>query len=751
MKRKLPFIVATIILFLTTTVSFGQTAPNLGATSNFALFTAVGAFNGDGASTITGDIGTNAGAFTGPGTLVGVSHVADAVSATAATDVATAYTDLYSRVHDDVIEIELAGQTLNQGVHSTGAAATLNGNLTLDGQGNPNAIFIIQIDGALTTSTSSNIILINSASPNNVYWQINGQFDLDNNAVFRGTIVANGAINLLEGSKLFGRGLTKAGAITLHNNTITIPTYFRSQASGDWNKKETWQSSSDSITWVDTVEFPTADAISINISNEHTVTITDNSTASILTINPGAHLTLNSGQTLTATIFNINSDATNGTGTFLNNGTLNATTTNVEQYLSSARNWYVSSPVSNALAPSGYTYYNYNEAGNNWGSTVTSFTKGVGYIALPGSPGSTLTFTTQTGGTLNSGNVDVTLTKSGATKTGFNLIGNPYPAHLTWTQTFVDNNSTRIEPTIWYRTNAGTVNNGGDASWSFKTINASTGEASPLGTTAIIPPMQAFWVRAVSAGTLTLNNDLTLSHQASNPLKAPAINNSDDRQRLRLQVNNGTSTDEALIYFDANASNGYDRYDSPKFEDATTATQIYTTAGTEKLVINGMNSIPLNTEIGFGFVPGNAASFSIMANEVSNLPSDVKVILKDNVTLAETDLTNGVTTYQFSPATITTDRFSIIFRTPGAVTGIPTAANDPNLLVYRNANNQIAVQIKGQLNDSYSLDVYNSVGQRLTSKQATAGVTIMDVPQSGVYFVAIKGNGNETTKKVVIN
>ncbi len=479
-----------------------------------------------------------------------------------------------------------------------------------------------------------------------------------------------------------------------------------------------------------------------------------------LIVNAGSKLT--SSGTIAATNFTINSDVTNGTGTLLDGGLLTATTSNVNQYLSSARNWYISSPMSNANAPTGFTYYKYDETGSNigyvapatdyWVSVTTGspLNKGVGYIALPGSPGSTLIFTTQPGGTLNTGNVDITLTRSGAIKTGFNLIGNPYPAHLTWTQTFVDHNSALIEPTIWYRTNAGTVNNSG--LWSFKTINASTGEASPLGTTAIIPPMQAFWVRAVTAGTTTLilNSDLTLSHQASNPLKAPAVKNS-DRQRLRLQVNNGTSTDETLIYFDANASNGYDRYDSPKFEDATTVTQIYTTAGTEKLVINGMNSIPLDTEIGLGFVPGSATSFSIKANEISNLPSDLKVILKDNVTLAETDLTNGVNTYEFSPATTTTDRFSVIFRSAGAVTGIPTAGNDQNLLVYRNANNQIAVQIKGQLNDSYSLDVYNSVGQRLASKQATTGITIMDAPQSGVYFVTIKGNGNNTTKKVVIN
>jgi len=677
--------------------------------------------------------------------------------------VISAYDQLSAIPCGTTLLLPLANQTLSPGVYCYAAAATLDGELTLNGQGNPNALFIIKIGGAFQAVSGSNVKLINSASPNNVYWQINGQFDLGNSAVFRGTIVVNGAINLLEGSTLFGRGLTKAGAINLNNNIVMIPTYFRSKVSGDWINKETWESSSDNTNWINAVAFPTADAISISISNGDLVTITDNSTASTLTINPGAHLTLNSGKTLSASTLNINSDVTNGTGTFLNKGTLNATTTNVQQYLSSARNWYVSSPISNALAPSGYTYYKYDETGSNtgytapatayWTSVTTGnlLTKGVGYIALPGSTGSTLTFATQSGGTLNSGNVGVTLTRSGTSKTGFNLIGNPYPAHLTWTKVFVDDatNAALIEPTIWYRTNAGTVNASGQ--WSFQTINCSTGEVSPAGTTAIIPPMQAFWVRALKAGTLTLDNKLTLSHQTSNPLKAPAAKNT-DRQRLRLQVNNGTTTDETLIYFDQSASNSYDRYDSPKFEEENTVTQIYTTAGNEKLVINGMNSLPLDTEISLGFVPGNATTFSLKANEISNLPSDVKVILKDNGNNGvETDLTNGVTTYDFAPATTTGNRFSVIFRSPGVIDAIPSAANDQNLLVYRNANNQIAVQIKGQANDAYTLNIYNSVGQRLASKQAATGMTVMDVPQAGVYFVTIKGNGVNTTKKVVIN
>jgi hypothetical protein len=74
-----------------------------------------------------------------------------------------------------------------------------------------------------------------------------------------------------------------------------------------------------------------------------------------------------------------------------------------------------------------------------------------------------------------------------------------------------------------------------------------------------------------------------------------------------------------------------------------------------------MNIIPLDVPIGLGFIPGSATSFSLKAIEVSNLPKDVDVILKDNVTHAETDLTDGTAIYQFSPETTSSDCFSVIF------------------------------------------------------------------------------------------
>jgi len=224
MKTKLLSVLITALLLLVPNVMFGQ-APTLGVTSSFALFTGTGAFDNTGASYVTGDIGSNVSPITGfpnPGTVVGQTHQIDAVSAQASIDVNVAYGQLSGLSVFTVLGTTLGnGQTLNPGIYHTGAATTINGNLTLDGGGDPNALFIIKIGGALSTSTFSNVLLTGSASLCNVYWQVEGQFELGNNSVFRGTIIADGAINLLEGSSLLGRGLTRAGAISLHNNVVS--------------------------------------------------------------------------------------------------------------------------------------------------------------------------------------------------------------------------------------------------------------------------------------------------------------------------------------------------------------------------------------------------------------------------------------------------------------------------------------------------------------------------------------------------
>jgi hypothetical protein len=62
------------------------------------------------------------------------------------------------------------GETILSGVYYIAGAASLAGNLTLDGGGNPDSIFVIKANGALAAGAGTNVILTNGAQARNVFW-----------------------------------------------------------------------------------------------------------------------------------------------------------------------------------------------------------------------------------------------------------------------------------------------------------------------------------------------------------------------------------------------------------------------------------------------------------------------------------------------------------------------------------------------------------------------------------------------------
>jgi len=239
MKLRVPLFLAAAAVLILPQVVFGQAPPPLGAAANFALFTAVGAVNNSGPTVITGDIGTNAGAFNGfpPGVVNGSIHVADTRSTQAATDVQTAY-GYYSTNIPCVTPLAVYGGTpavtLLPGSYCVGGATTLAGTLILDAGGNANAKFYLAVSGALTTGANSVVLLQNGATADNVYWQIGGLVTLGQNSVMVGTLLVDGAINMIQGAQLTGRGLSRTGAITIDTNNASLPNEVVAPTSTSW-------------------------------------------------------------------------------------------------------------------------------------------------------------------------------------------------------------------------------------------------------------------------------------------------------------------------------------------------------------------------------------------------------------------------------------------------------------------------------------------------------------------------------------
>jgi len=203
---------------------------SLGTACSFGILAATPSVTNVGPTAVTGDIGIwPAASIVGfpPGTLTGTKHAGDAVAQTAQGDLTTAYNNAAGAAGGAVLPADIGGQTLPAGVYRTTTAQPslgITGNLTLNGGGNPNAVWIFQIQSTLTTAAgNSHIILINSANSHNVFWQVGSSATLGTNTIFQGTIMALASITGTTGAVLNGRALARTGAVTLDSNPVNVP------------------------------------------------------------------------------------------------------------------------------------------------------------------------------------------------------------------------------------------------------------------------------------------------------------------------------------------------------------------------------------------------------------------------------------------------------------------------------------------------------------------------------------------------
>ena len=227
MKSYLRILTATVLTTMPALL-FAQT-PNLGTCATFALFTSVGALANTGNSTtIGGDIGTNCGAISGypQANVTGQIYTPGTVTAQAAIDSQAAYNYLMNLPCPSGPGIAAAmgtGQTLTSGTYCIDGAASVAGDLILDGQNKSNALFIFKINGAFTTAAAARVLLVNGANARNVYWQVVGAASFTAKTAFAGTIIAHDAIDFGAGTTLQGRGLSIVGAISTNTSQMAIP------------------------------------------------------------------------------------------------------------------------------------------------------------------------------------------------------------------------------------------------------------------------------------------------------------------------------------------------------------------------------------------------------------------------------------------------------------------------------------------------------------------------------------------------
>ena len=220
-------LVAGVLATGLTASAVSPTPVGLGTANSFAVLGGSGITN-TGSTVINGDLGSYpTTTITGfpPGIVNGTNHAGDAVTQSAKTDLTTAYNDAAGRTPVTTVPTELGGSTLTPGVY-TSAAGTfgITGNVTLDGQGDPNAVFVFKTASTLITATSSSVTLIGAAQSCNVFWQVGSSATLGGSTSFKGSILALTSVTLVTSARVDGRVLARNGAVTLDSNTITKST-----------------------------------------------------------------------------------------------------------------------------------------------------------------------------------------------------------------------------------------------------------------------------------------------------------------------------------------------------------------------------------------------------------------------------------------------------------------------------------------------------------------------------------------------
>ena len=180
-----------------------QTPVVLGTAGNFAVL-AGSTITSIGPTVVNGNIGVSPGtAITGfgPGIVLGAIHAGDAVAATGKNDLTTAYNDAAGRAcPGPPLPGNIGGSVIAPGVYCAASSVGITGTVTLNGNGNPNSVFIFQIGTTLTTAAGNSAVnLIGGAQASNVFWQVGSSATLGTNTIFNGTIMALASVTVTTG------------------------------------------------------------------------------------------------------------------------------------------------------------------------------------------------------------------------------------------------------------------------------------------------------------------------------------------------------------------------------------------------------------------------------------------------------------------------------------------------------------------------------------------------------------------------
>lgn len=193
-----------------TTAQFSEGPVDLGTAGAYSVLSSA-ALTNTGMTSVTGKVGSGT-SITGfpPGTTdTPPVHVADSDATAALADLSTAYFEVQGRipVMGNGVTGDIGGTTMTPGLYTAATTLAISGDLTLDAQNDPAAIFVFQIGTTLNTAASARVLLINGTTAANVYWQVGTSAGLGANTAFQGTLMADQSVTLGASATVVGRVL----------------------------------------------------------------------------------------------------------------------------------------------------------------------------------------------------------------------------------------------------------------------------------------------------------------------------------------------------------------------------------------------------------------------------------------------------------------------------------------------------------------------------------------------------------------
>lgn len=547
---------------------------------------------------------------------------------------------------------------------------------------------------------------------------------------------------------------------TIVNNLNLLAYTWYTYASGDWTASSIWTLDATGATLVTRSKTPAStDNYVIKTGKSITIPSTANITTLYLTIETGGTLTLAAGSKMT-----VNGNTTNNgsfilihnyssPSSFINNGAMTGNTT-IKQTLAGGRNWYIghvmntntSAYFGSSPAPADMQIGNYLTATSKWSSKLATgvalSTPMQGYLVYFGSAAASYTVTHT--GALFTGDQSCALVSSGDS---WNLLSNPFTSYINLKTSTTTWGLSSVKPTIYIRSKETGV-------YKFLTFNTATNVGSTGFENGLIAPMQAFWVQASSAGSLTIKTTARTHPTSTQTLKAAEKEPNDV---LRINLSNASAIDETILVFRNIGSETQTDNDSEKrLESPGALPQLFSIKDGKNIAINVMPEDPTSYTIPLAMTVGvkGAGEITLNASNITEFMPDVNVYLKDLSTGTVTDLRQSPSYTFASDAVSAQNRFQLVFSKIEKAPQVATSTDidesqKPTMTAYAIGAKAVVTVKDVNFSGNVQIEMYDAVGKQLVSSISQQQRT--ELPLTGsTQFVVIKVTYKDITQSFKI-